>query len=224
MHLTTRTTDGVEKYDNVISNRGIKDFRHGGADRAYWAGTKIFHLHFGAMRAHVIRTPVWQLECGAPHRAEPSSPSGRGHHVGADSKPLLEDDDRPEVPTTGVQPRAICCHGRGLSWPHQSSSSAGRHGAKHRTLPTTAYTVGNPSIGSSGNTPPDRVACGPELRGSTRDRGTTMLGRGSSCGFPGYCTCLVTKPRDPVQASPDLSTLSSDSANSLREQVCQVHQ
>ncbi|RWW46276.1 hypothetical protein BHE74_00047802 [Ensete ventricosum] len=33
-----------------------------------------------------------------------------------------------------------------------------------------------------------------------------------------------SRSRDPIQASPDLDTLSSDSANSLREQVCQVHQ
>ncbi|RWW79780.1 hypothetical protein BHE74_00011927, partial [Ensete ventricosum] len=33
---------------------------------------------------------------------EPPSLSGRGHHVGANSKPLLEDDDRPGVPTTPV--------------------------------------------------------------------------------------------------------------------------
>ncbi|RWW74381.1 hypothetical protein BHE74_00017679 [Ensete ventricosum] len=33
-----------------------------------------------------------------------------------------------------------------------------------------------------------------------------------------------SRSRNPVQASPDLDTLSSDSADSLREQVCQVHQ
>ncbi|RWW63141.1 hypothetical protein BHE74_00029697 [Ensete ventricosum] len=118
--------------------------------------------------------------------AEPPSPSGRGHHVGANSKPLLEDDDRPGVPTTDVQPRAICRHDRGLSRSHQPSSSAGWHGVNYRTLPTTAYTVGNPTIGCSGDTPPDGVTYGPESGGSTQDRGTTMSGRISSCRFLGY--------------------------------------
>ncbi|RRT66076.1 hypothetical protein B296_00040507 [Ensete ventricosum] len=69
---------------------------------------KIFHKHFGARRrAHIARTPIWQLECGAPHGAEPSSLSERGHHVGANSKPLLEDDDRLGVLTVDSQPRAI---------------------------------------------------------------------------------------------------------------------
>ncbi|RRT63832.1 hypothetical protein B296_00007361 [Ensete ventricosum] len=125
---------------------------------------------------------------GALHGAEPSSPSGRGHHVGANSKPFLDDDDRPGVLTAGVQPRAICSHSRGLSQPHQPSSSAGKHDEDHLTLPTAAYIVGDPSIGSFGDTPLD----------------------GSQ-----------SHSRDPVQDGPDLDTLSSDFADSLREQVHQ---
>ncbi|RRT65569.1 hypothetical protein B296_00013873 [Ensete ventricosum] len=122
------------------------------------------------------------------------------------------------VLTAGSQPRAIRRHSRGLSRSHQPSSSADKHGANHRTLPTAAYIVGNPSIGSYDDTPLDGVACGPELGRSTR-------GRGAQCRtMEIHADSLATVPtrswshsHDPAQASHDLDTLSSDPADSLRE-------
>ncbi|RZR87824.1 hypothetical protein BHM03_00015299 [Ensete ventricosum] len=148
--------------------------RHRGTNRTYWADTKIFHKYFGARRrANVTRTPVKQLECEALHGAEPSPPNGRGDHIGVDSEPFLEDDDRPEVLTAGSQPHAIRCHSRGLSRPYQPSSSVGRDSAYNCTLLTVTHTVDNPSIGSSDNTPPDGVSCGPESGRLARGRGAT---------------------------------------------------
>ncbi|RRT62718.1 hypothetical protein B296_00007342 [Ensete ventricosum] len=135
---------------------------------------KIFHKHFGTRRrAHIARTPVKQLECVAPHRAKPSPSNGRCHHIDANSKPFLENDDRPGVLTVGSQPRAIRRHSRGLSRPYQPSSSTSRDSAYNCTLLIVTHTVDNPSIGSSNNTPPDGVSCGPESGRSARGRGTT---------------------------------------------------
>ncbi|RRT59850.1 hypothetical protein B296_00017798 [Ensete ventricosum] len=52
-----------------------------------------------------------------------------------------------------------------------------------------------------------------------------MPGHESSCGLPGCCTCSVTKLLSRSGRSQSRPRhLSSDSGDSLREQVCQVHQ
>ncbi|RWW42886.1 hypothetical protein BHE74_00051511 [Ensete ventricosum] len=68
------------------------------------------------------------------------------------------------------------------------------HGANHRTLLTLAHSIGNPTIGSSGNIPPNGVTRGPESRNSTRNGSATTSGCENSCGLPDCCTCSVAKP------------------------------
>ncbi|RWW81412.1 hypothetical protein BHE74_00010183 [Ensete ventricosum] len=107
---------------------------------------------------------------------------------------------------------------RGLSWPHQPSSGTGWYDADHRTLLATAYTVGNLTIGSSGDIPPDGVTCGPEsriqLEAEMQQRRVVEVHADSPAAALARSR---SSSRDSVQASPDLDTLSSDSADSLRE-------
>ncbi|RWW49959.1 hypothetical protein BHE74_00043810 [Ensete ventricosum] len=99
-----------------------------------------------------------------------------------------------------------------------------QHGADHRTLPTAAYTVGNPSIGSSGDTPQMESPVAPnrevQLETEVLQRRTAEVHANS----PTVPARSRSHSHDLVQASPDLDTLSSDSADLLREQVRQVHQ
>ncbi|RWW52332.1 hypothetical protein BHE74_00041250, partial [Ensete ventricosum] len=78
------------------------------------------------------------------------------------------------------------------------------------------YTVGNSTIDSPDNIFPNGVTCGSEPRDSTRGGTTITSGCENSCNLLDCC--------DSVQTSPDFNTLSSGFADSLREQVCQVHQ
>ncbi|RZR80892.1 hypothetical protein BHM03_00007000 [Ensete ventricosum] len=150
-------------------------------------------------------------------RSRTIPPSGRGHHVDTNSKPLLEDDDRLEILTVGIQPYVI--------HPHRPSSSAGRHGVDHCTLPIVAYIVGNPLISSSGDTPQMESPVAPnrevQLEAEVPQRRTAKVHTNSPAAVPARSR---SHSHDPAQASPDLDTLSSDSADSLREQVRQVHQ
>ncbi|RZS24580.1 hypothetical protein BHM03_00057664 [Ensete ventricosum] len=102
---------------------------------------------------------------GAEHRSEPNhSADGGGHHSSADSEPFLENDDRPGVSLTRVQPCSGPCR--------KNTQVMEAHAASSTVVPARSQS----------------------------------------------CSC------DLVQTSLDLDTLSSDTADSLREQVRQVHQ
>ncbi|RWW65526.1 hypothetical protein BHE74_00027157 [Ensete ventricosum] len=63
-------------------------------NRIYWAGTGVFPLTFCARRrAHVARTPVGELGCGASPETKPLLANRGGHRSSVDPKSFLENDD-----------------------------------------------------------------------------------------------------------------------------------
>ncbi|RRT80041.1 hypothetical protein B296_00011414 [Ensete ventricosum] len=123
-------------------------------------------------------------------KPEPPSTSGRGHHVGADSEPLLEDDDRPGVtPVSNPTPFVVAAEAF-LGLTNQVQALAGMVQTIVPDLPQLIHSVVEVHV--------DSLAAAP-----ARSR---------------------SRSRDPVQASPDLDTLSSDSVDSVREQIRHVHQ
>ncbi|RRT51411.1 hypothetical protein B296_00043190 [Ensete ventricosum] len=100
-------------------------------------------------------------------------------------------------PPPASNPAPFVVTAEAFSRPHQPSSSASWHGANHRTLVAPAHTVEVLQRRDA------KVHAGSP---------TTALARSQS------------RSCDLIQTSPDFDTLSSDSADSLREQVRQVYQ
>ncbi|RWW48451.1 hypothetical protein BHE74_00045472 [Ensete ventricosum] len=99
--------------------------------------------------------------------------------------------------------------------------STGRHSANHSTIPTQVDTIDNSIVGSPDDIFANGVTYGPEPGDPTRGGATAEAHAASPTVAPARSQ---SRSCDPVQTSPDFGTLSSDSADSLREQVCQVHQ
>ncbi|RWW83708.1 hypothetical protein BHE74_00007776, partial [Ensete ventricosum] len=107
------------------------------------------------------------------HRPETDHPRPieEGHDSYVDSQPFLEDDDRPRVPFTRIQPRAVHGHGRGFPRPHQPSPSTSGDGADHNLIPAPARAFDGSPIGSPGGTPANGVTSGPKPGNPARRRG-----------------------------------------------------
>ncbi|RRT31939.1 hypothetical protein B296_00045666 [Ensete ventricosum] len=161
--LTARMAGVVEVYDDIVSHNGSLVVRR---------------------RAHVARTPVWGLGYRAPPGTSPPSTNRGGHGSCADSQPLLEDDDRPWVPVTRIQPRVVHGHVRGFPRPHQPSPSTSGDGADHNPIPVPARAFDGSPIGSPGGTPASGVTSSPKPGNPARHRGATTSGRRSPCCFP----------------------------------------
>ncbi|RRT32113.1 hypothetical protein B296_00047124 [Ensete ventricosum] len=124
------------------------------------------------------------LTCGRmPHRKD-GGHGGGGYGSRADSQPLLENDDRPRVPFTRIQPRTVDGHDRGFSRPHQLSPSISRNGADHSSVRALARAVDGSPIGSPGGTPANGVTSGPKPGNPARRRAATASSCRSSCSFP----------------------------------------
>ncbi|KAJ8485745.1 hypothetical protein OPV22_018230 [Ensete ventricosum] len=137
----------------------------------------------------------------APVGTRPPSTGGGSRGCHANPQPFLEDDDRPGVPLTHIKPRATLGHGIGFPRPHQLGPSTSGDGAYHNPIPTPTGAFD----GSSTSTPANRVTDGPKPGNPASRRGDTTSGR-----------------RAPTELN--LDTLSTDSTDSLREQVRRVHQ
>ncbi|RRT42977.1 hypothetical protein B296_00054349 [Ensete ventricosum] len=132
-----------------------------------------------------------------------------------DTQPLLEDDVRPRVPFTRIKPRAVHGHGRSFPRPHQPGPS---------TSGNARAFDGSP-IGSPGGTLANRVTDGPRPGNPARHRGATALGRRSPPNFPDPdASPIQSRSYNPAPTELDLDTLSTDTTDSLREQVRRVHQ
>ncbi|RZS19512.1 hypothetical protein BHM03_00051924 [Ensete ventricosum] len=93
------------------------------------------------------------------------------------------------------------------------------------SLTTLNKRKSNSTIGSSDNISLDGVTRGPQSRDSTRNGSATRWAVEARAGSPTAASARSQSHScDPVQTSPNFDTLSSDSADSLREQVRQVHQ
>ncbi|RWV80938.1 hypothetical protein GW17_00057706, partial [Ensete ventricosum] len=122
-----------------------------------------------------------------------SSANRGGYGSRADSKPFLEDDDRPGIPFTRIQPRAVHGHDRGFPRPHQPSPSTSGYGADHSPVPTPARAFDSSPIGSPGGTPANGVTHNPEPGGPARGRAATASGRRSPRSFPDPDASPITK-------------------------------
>ncbi|RRT60460.1 hypothetical protein B296_00027152 [Ensete ventricosum] len=143
----------------------------------------------------------------------------------ADSKSFLENDDRPGVLFTRIQPRVIRGHGRGFPRPHHPSPRTSGYDADHSPIPTPAHAFDSSPIGSSSGTPTNGVTSNPKPRGPARGGAVTALGRRSQRSSPTLTPARSQSHScDPIQTGPDFDTLSSDTVDSLREQVRRFHQ
>ncbi|RZS12699.1 hypothetical protein BHM03_00044178 [Ensete ventricosum] len=152
-------------------------------------------------------------------------PDTGGHDSCADSQLLLEDDDRPRVPFTRIKPRPVHGHGRGFPRPHQPGRNTSGNGADYNLIPTLARAFDGSPIGSPGDTLVNGVIDGPKPGNPARRRGAT----GSGCRSPPASPTPTparsqSRSYNPVSTELDLDTLSTDTADSLREQVRQVNQ
>ncbi|RZS06883.1 hypothetical protein BHM03_00037638 [Ensete ventricosum] len=116
-----------------------------------------------------------------------------GHGSHADSESFLKDDDRPGVPFTRIQPRAIRDHSRGFPRPHQPSPSTSGYGIDQSPAPTPARAFDNSPIGSPDGTPANGVTHSPEPGGPARCRAATASGRRSPRSFPDPDASPITK-------------------------------
>ncbi|RWW46460.1 hypothetical protein BHE74_00047613, partial [Ensete ventricosum] len=117
----------------------------------------------------------------------------------ADPESFLENDDRPRVSLTRVQPCAVHGHGRGFPRPHQPGPSSSGYGANHSPVPTPAHAFDSSPTSPHDDTPQTESPVAPKRRAPPE----------------------VEPPQR--QTGPDFDALSSDTVDSLREQVCQVH-
>ncbi|RWW38133.1 hypothetical protein BHE74_00056651 [Ensete ventricosum] len=172
----------VEGYDGMVCHKGSK------VTSAYLADTKVGRIHWAGIRfgsnifvtrrrAHIARTPVWKLGCGAPPETRPPSTNRGGCDSRTDSQPLLEDDDRPGVPFTRIQPRIVRGHDRVFPRPQQPSPSTSGYGAYHGPVPAPARAFDSSPIGSPGDTPANGVTSGPEPGGPARGSAAIASGR-----------------------------------------------
>ncbi|RRT39702.1 hypothetical protein B296_00019763 [Ensete ventricosum] len=141
----------------------------------------------------------------------------------ADSQPLLEDDDRPGVPLTRIQPHAVHGHGRGFPRPHQPSPSTSGDGADHNLIPTPARAFDGSPIGSPSGTPESPAAPNQGILPDVEPPQPQVVKARTASSTP---TPAQSQSRsyNPVPIDPDLDTLSTDTADSLKEQVRRVHQ
>ncbi|RRT33032.1 hypothetical protein B296_00050378, partial [Ensete ventricosum] len=102
----------------------------------------------------------------------------------ADSKSFFENDDRPRVSFTRIQPRVVRGHGRGFPRPHHPSPSTRGYGADHNLVPTPPHTFDSSLIGSSGGTPANRVTSSPKPTGLARGGAAAAPSHRSSHSFP----------------------------------------
>ncbi|RRT63471.1 hypothetical protein B296_00005760 [Ensete ventricosum] len=162
------------------------------------------------------------------YQAPPLCRDDRGRASAHGPEPAVPaQQTRRQTAPTGQAPKIFLYHfgARRRAHPHEPGPSTGRHGANHSTIPTSAHIVDNSTVSSPDDISANEVTCGPEPGDPTRGEAATALGRGSPHSLLDCRTSSVAKPLlRSVQTSPDFDTLSSDSADSLREQVCQVHQ
>ncbi|RWW74959.1 hypothetical protein BHE74_00017047 [Ensete ventricosum] len=104
----------------------------------------------------------------APPATEPPSANRGSNDSRADSKPFLENDDRPGVSFTRIQPCAVRGHGRGFPRPHQPSPSTSGYGVDHSPVPTPAHAFDSSPISSPDGTPANGVTSSPKLEGPAR--------------------------------------------------------
>ncbi|RRT45321.1 hypothetical protein B296_00035614 [Ensete ventricosum] len=116
----------------------------------------------------------------------------------ADSKSFLENDDRPGVFFTRIQPCAIRGHDRGFPRPHHPSPSTSGYGVDHSPVPTPAHAFDSSPIGSLGGTPANGVTSNPKLGDTAQGGAATAPGRRSPRSFPDS------------DANPELYTLPSE--------------
>ncbi|RRT33008.1 hypothetical protein B296_00048422 [Ensete ventricosum] len=214
-HRTARTTEATMKYDGMVSNRRGKDLRYGcpvtitTKDLAPLRDRGILRLCTEMTASKLAHTGLNQ-QCSLTDRG--------GHHNSADSEPFLENDDRPRVSLTRVQPCSVCRHDRGfLTSQVQALASMVQTIVPYlpqliQSAPPMAFPQMESPVALNRETqleaePPQRQVA--EAHSASP---TTASVRSQSC------SC------DPVQTSPNLDTLSSDTADSVREQVRQVHQ
>ncbi|RRT31878.1 hypothetical protein B296_00054790 [Ensete ventricosum] len=148
-----------------------------------------------------------------------------GHGSRADRQSFLEDDDRPGVPFTRIQPRAVRNHGRGFPWPHQPGPSTSGYGADHNLIPTPARAYDDSPNGSPGGTIANGVASSPEqpvpLEVESPQPQVVEARAASLTPTPARSQ---SRSHNPIHIEPDFDTLSTDTADSPREQVRRVHQ
>ncbi|RRT31976.1 hypothetical protein B296_00049407, partial [Ensete ventricosum] len=147
------------------------------------------------------------------------------HGSCADPQPFLEDDDRPGVPFTRIQPRTIRNHGRGFPRPHQPSPSTSGYGADHSFIPAPAHAFDGSPNGSHGGTPTNGVASSPEPRVPPEvEPPQPQVAEARAASPTPTPARSQSRSYNPIQTEPDFDTLSTDTADSLREQVRRVHQ
>ncbi|RZR83081.1 hypothetical protein BHM03_00009619, partial [Ensete ventricosum] len=99
------------------------------------------------------------------------------------------------------------------------------YGANHSPVPTPAHAFDNSPTGSPDGTPANGVASSPESRAPFEteppQRQVVEARAASPTSAPAPSQ---SRSSDPVQTGPDFDSLSSDTTDSLREQVRQVHQ
>ncbi|RRT38657.1 hypothetical protein B296_00013586 [Ensete ventricosum] len=108
---------------------------------------------------------------------------------------LAQNDDRPGVSFTRIQPCVVRGHSRGFPRPHHQSPSTSGYGADHSLIPTIAHAFDNAPIGSPDGTPANGVTNSPKLGDPARGGATTTLGRRSPRNFPDSDASPVTKRR-----------------------------
>ncbi|RWW35442.1 hypothetical protein BHE74_00059619 [Ensete ventricosum] len=108
------------------------------------------------------------------------------HGSRVDPQPFLEDDDRPGVPFTRIQPYVVRNHGRGFPRPHQPSPSTSGYGADHSPVPAPARAFDGSPNGSRDGTPTNGVASNAEPR-------VPAQGRRSPRSFPNPDANPITK-------------------------------
>ncbi|RZS08109.1 hypothetical protein BHM03_00039038 [Ensete ventricosum] len=160
-------------------------------------------------------------DSGTERQTEPDHPRlAEEVRLHANPQPLLEDDDRPGVPLTRIKPRAIHGHDRGFPRPHQP--------AAHQPAPLQTESPTTPSRGIPpvAEAPPPRVAEAPSPR--VAEVPPPRVAEEPPPRVPVSPTPTPTRSQsrsyNPAPTELDLDTLSTDSTDSLREQVRRVHQ
>ncbi|RZR92304.1 hypothetical protein BHM03_00020581, partial [Ensete ventricosum] len=150
----------------------------------------------------------------------PFGDSGTEHHPEPDH-PRPTEEATVAVPTPNRFWRMMTDPG----FPSPASNPTPGNGADHSPVPAPARAFDGSPIGSPGGTPANGVTSGPKPGNPTRRRAPTASGRRSPRSFPDPdASRSQSRCYNPVPTELDFDTLSTDTADSLREQDRRVHQ
>ncbi|RWW68209.1 hypothetical protein BHE74_00024279 [Ensete ventricosum] len=222
----TLTCGGMSHRKDDGRDGGVRRHADTEVGRIHWAGTKFFPNIFGTRRrAHVARTPVW--DSGTEHHPEPDHPRPTEEATVAVPTPnrfwrMMTDPGFPS-PASNPAPFMVTAEAF-LDLTSQVQALAGMvqtivpylphlvHSMAHQSAPPTVPPQTESPAAPNRGIPPDVEPPQPQVVEARTASPTPTPARSQSRSY------------NPVPTEPDFDTLSTDTADSLREQVRRVHQ